>query len=287
MSVTSSASGPVGLRFATPAAIARHAVLLATGALTLVPFVWMVSLSLKPPGEIFRASFSFFPQQWYAVENYTRALTEAPLPQYMLNGLVVCAAILPLQILVCAPAAYALAKLKFKGRDALFGLVLVGLLIPHQVLALPLFILGYQIGILNTYAALIFPFIVSPFGIFLFRQFFKAIPDDIVHAARLDGLSELAIVWKIMVPMALPAVIAFSIFSIVGHWNDLFWPLIAVRDENLMPPSLGIMAFKNEEAGNDYGPLMAASTLVVLPLLVAFLAAQRWFLEGLAKGAVK
>src|SRR6201991_3509532 len=129
----------------------------------------------------------------------------------------------------------------------------------------PLFILGYQLGILNTYAALIFPSVVSPFGIFLFRQFFKAIPDDIVHAARLDGLSELAIVWKIMVPMALPAVIAFSIFSVVSHWNDLFWPLIAVRDENLMPPSLGILAFKNEEAGNDYGPLMAASTLVVLP----------------------
>nr|WP_258600530.1 carbohydrate ABC transporter permease [Mesorhizobium sp. AR10] len=258
-----------------------------TGALILVPFLWMVSLSLKPPGEIFQASFSFFPEEWYAAENYTRAVTEARLPRYMANGFLVCAVILALQILVCAPAAYALAKLTFRGRDVLFALVLIGLLIPHQVLALPLFILGYQTGILNTYAALVFPFVVSPFGIFLFRQFFKAIPDDIVHAARLDGLSELAIVWRIMVPMALPAVIAFSIFSVVSHWNDLFWPLIAVRDENLMPPSLGIMAFKNEEAGNDYGPLMAASTLVVLPLLIAFLSAQRWFLEGLAKGAVK
>jgi multiple sugar transport system permease protein len=271
----------------TPAAIARHAILLLTAALIMVPFVWMVSLSLKPPGEIFRASFSFFPQQWYVVENYTRAITTAPLLRYMANGFFVCAVILALQILVCAPAAYALAKLEFKGRDVLFGLVLVGLLIPHQVLALPLFILGYQIGILNTYAALIFPFIVSPFGIFLFRQFFKAIPDDIVHAARLDGLSEFSIVWKIMVPMALPAVIAFSIFSIVGHWNDLFWPLIAVRDQNLMPPSLGILTFKNEESGNDYGPLMAASTLVVLPLLIAFLAAQKWFVEGIAAGSIK
>ncbi|MBS7705593.1 carbohydrate ABC transporter permease [Chelatococcus asaccharovorans] len=276
-----------GQGLSAPAAIIRHAVLLITGVLILVPFVWMVSLSLKPPGEIFRASFSFFPQQWYAVQNYTRALTEAPLPQYMLNGFVVCAVILIVQILVCAPAAYALAKLEFKGRHLLFGLVLIGLLIPHQVLALPLFILGYQFGILNTYAALVFPFVVSPFGIFLFRQFFKAIPDDIVHAARLDGLSELAIVWRIMVPMALPAVIAFSIFSVVSHWNDLFWPLIAVRDENLMPPSLGIMAFKNEEAGNDYGPLMAASTLIVLPLAVAFIAAQRWFIEGLTTGAIK
>lgn len=276
-----------GNRLSLSTAIARHAILLVTGSLIVVPFVWMVSLSLKPPGELFRASFSLLPHQWYVVENYTKALTGAPLPRYMANGAIVCALILVLQILVCAPAAYALAKLRFPGRDLLFALVLIGLLLPHQVLSLPLFILGYKLGILDTYFALIFPYIVSPFGIFLFRQFFKTIPDDVVHAARLDGLSELAIVWKIMVPMALPAIIAFSIFSVVSHWNDLFWPLIAVRSENLMPPPLGIMAFKNEEAGNDYGPLMAAATLVVLPLVIAFLAAQRWFVEGLTGGAVK
>lgn len=274
-------------RLSPPSAILRHAALLVTGALILIPFVWMGSLSIKPPGEIFRASFSFWPQQFYGLENYTRALTEAPLPQYMLNGVIVCAAIVMLQVLVCAPAAYALAKLDFPGKTLLFALVLIALILPHEVLSLPLFILGYQLGILNTYAALIVPYVVSPFGIFLFRQFFKTIPDDVVHAARLDGLSELSIVWKIMVPMALPAIIAFGIFSVVGHWNSLFWPLIAVRDQALMPPPLGIMAFKNEEAGNDYGPLMAASTLVVAPLIVAFLSAQRWFVEGLTGGAVK
>jgi multiple sugar transport system permease protein len=274
-------------RLSPPAAILRHAVLLITAALVLMPFVWMLSLSVKPPGEIFRASFSILPEHWYAVENYTKALTAAPLLRFMLNGVVVCAAILVLQVLVCAPAAYALAKLDFGGRDLLFGLVLIGLLIPHQVLALPLFIFGYQLGILNTYAALIFPFVVSPFGIFLFRQFFKSIPDDIVHAARLDWLTEMAIVWRIMVPMALPAVVAFSIFSVVAHWNDLFWPLIAVRSEELMPPPLGVMAFKNEEAGSDYGPLMAGAMLVVAPLTVAFLVAQRWFVEGLTVGGVR
>ncbi|MGO4557924.1 carbohydrate ABC transporter permease [Rhizobiales bacterium 3FA27D7] len=270
-----------------PGAIARHVILLTTAALVSVPFVWMVSLSVKSPGEIFRGSFSLLPRHWNLVENYGRALTASPLPKFMLNGVGICLAILVLQILVCAPAAYALAKLQFKGRNLLFGLVLIGLLIPHQVLALPQFIMGYQLGILNTYAALIFPFIVSPFGIFLMRQFFKTIPDDVVHAARLDGLSEFAIVWRVMVPMALPAIIAFSIFSVVSHWNDLFWPLIAVRSEEMMPPPLGIMTFKNEEAGSDYGPLMAASTLVVAPLIIAFLAAQRWFVEGLTGGAIK
>lgn len=273
--------------FASPTAILRHAALLITAALILAPFVWMMSLSIKPPGEIFRASFSFWPEQFYGIENYTKAITQVPLLRYMLNGVIVCASILALQIAVCAPAAYALAKLEFAGRDLLFALVLIALLLPHEVLALPLFILGAKIGILNTYAALILPYVVSPFGIFLFRQFFKTIPDDVVHAARLDGYSELGIVWKIMIPMALPAIIAFGIFSVVSHWNSLFWPLIAVRDQGLMPPTLGIIAFKNEEAGNDYGPLMAASTLVVAPLVAVFLVAQKWFVESLSLGAVK
>ena len=268
-------------------AIARHLVLIFTGVFILVPFIWMISLSLKPPGEIFQSTFSIFPEQWHAVENYRQALTDAPLPRFLLNGIIICGSILVLQILICAPAAYALAKLRFFGRKAIFALVLIGLLIPHQVLALPLFVLAYQLGILNTYAALIFPCIVSPFGIFLFRQFFMTIPDDVIHAARLDGLSELAIVWRIMVPMAWPAVVAFGIFSVVSHWNDLFWPLIAVRSEELMPPTLGIVAFRDQEAGSDYGPLMAAATIVVAPLVVAFLFAQRWFVEGISAGSVK
>ncbi|MDE3823628.1 carbohydrate ABC transporter permease [Sinorhizobium meliloti] len=273
--------------FPAPAAILRHAALLVTAALILAPFVWMVSLSIKPPGEIFRASFSLWPEQFYGIENYTNAITQAPLLRYMLNGVIVCASILALQIAVCSPAAYALAKIEFAGRDLLFAVILIALLLPHEVLALPLFILGAKIGILNTYAALIFPYVVSPFGIFLFRQFFKTIPDDVVHAARLDGYSEIEIVWKIMIPMALPAIIAFGIFSVVSHWNSLFWPLIAVQSHDLMPPPLGILMFKNEEAGNDYGPLMAAATVVVAPLVIAFLLAQRWFVEGLSSGAIK
>ena len=274
-------------RQSRPAAIVRHAVLLASGGVMLLPFVWMASLSLKPPNEIFRASFSLLPERWYAIENYTKALTAAPLPRYMANGLIVCAVILASQILICAPCAYALAKLEFRGRDLLFGLVLIGLLLPHQVLALPLFILGYSLGILNSYAALIFPFVVSPFGIFLFRQFFRSIPDDIVHAARLDGLSEFAIVWRVMLPMAMPAVIAFSIFSVVAHWNDLFWPLIAVKSPSLMPPALGVAIFRGAEASTEYGPLMAGAVLVILPLVLAFIVAQRWFIDGLASASLK
>jgi multiple sugar transport system permease protein len=274
-------------RLSVVGTLGRHAVLLVTSTFALAPFIWMTSWSLKPPDEIFGGSFALFPHHLYAIQNYAKALTTAPLPRFMLNGVFVCTSIIVLQLLICAPCAYALAKLKFMGREGLFALVLVTLLLPHQVLALPLFVLCHRLGILNSYAALILPFIVSPFGIFLLRQFFKAVPDDIIHAARLDGVSELGIVWRIMMPMASPAVTAFAIFSAVAHWNDLFWPLIAVRSETLMLPSQGIVAFHNEEAGIEYGPLMAGAVLIVAPLVLAFLFAQRRFIEGLTMGGVK
>lgn len=270
-----------------PGALARHALLLAVSGLLVLPFVWMISLSLKPPGEIFQARFSFLPEHWYALENYGAALSRAPFLRFLANGAFVCATTLLLQILICAPAGYALAKHRFPWRDTLFAAVLIALLLPRQVLALPLFILCWQLGILDSYAAQILPFVVSPFGIFLFRQCFKAMPDDVVHAARLDGLPELDIVFRIMLPMALPAVIAFGTLSVVSHWNDLFWPFIVIRSEELMPPTLGVVAFRNDEAGSDFGPLMAGATLVVAPLIIAFLTAQRWFVEGLTIGAIK
>jgi multiple sugar transport system permease protein len=270
-----------------PAAFGRHVALLVSGALILVPFVWMVSLSLKPPDEIFSGRISLLPQHWYALENYSTALTAAPLLRFTLNGIMVCACILALQLIAGVPAAYALAKLNFPGRNALFGLVLIGLMLPRQVLALPMYVLCYELGITDSYAALVLPFVVSPFGIFLFRQFFKSIPDDIVHAARLDGLSEVAIAWRIMVPMALPAVAAFSIYSLVAHWNDLFWPSIVIKSEAFMPPSLGVTEFRSAEAGSDYGPLMACAVLVVLPLVAAFAILQRWFMEGLTSSSLK
>lgn len=270
-----------------PGVIGRHAVLLATSAFALAPFIWMTSWSLKPPDEIFRGAFSLWPHHFYAVENYAKALTASPLLRFMCNGAFVCGCILVLQLLICAPCAYALAKLKFAGRELLFSLVLVALLLPHHVLALPLFVLCHRLGILNSYAALILPFIVSPFGIFLLRQFFKAAPDDIIYAARLDGVSELGIVWRIMIPMTWPAVTAFAILSAVTHWNDLFWPTIAVRSETLMPPAQGIVSFHNQEVGTEYGALMAGAVIVVAPLVLAFLFAQRRFIEGLTAGGVK
>jgi multiple sugar transport system permease protein len=265
----------------------RHVVLWGTAAFALLPFIWMVSLSLKPADEIFQADFHFWPSRFYGLENYRLALTSAPMLRFLFNGVLVCGLIFALQMLVCIPCAYALAKLRFRGKDTLFAAVLVGLLVPPQVLSIPHFILLYVFGVLDTYAALVIPWVFSAFGVFLLRQFFRSISDDVIHAARLDGLGEFEIIWRIMIPMSAPALTAFGIFSVVSHWNDLFWPLIAIRSESLSTPALGILLFRDDEAGQHYGPLMAATVIIVAPLLLAFLFAQRRFIDGLAMTAMK
>lgn len=249
----------------------RHAILLGTTAFMLAPFAVMVIFALNAPH----------------AANFTRALELVPFGQFMVNGAFVSLAVCALQILIAAPCAYALAKLEFPGRDVLFGLVVLSMMVPQYMLALPLFLLLNYLDLLDSYAALILPWSISPFAIFLFRQVFKGVPDDLLHAARLDGLSEGSIVWRIMLPLAMPAVAAFAILSIVSRWNGLFWPSIAVSSEHLMPPTLGILYFRNDETGDEYGPLMAAAMLVVLPLVGWFLIAQRRFIQGLSLGAVK
>ena len=161
------------------------------------------------------------------------------------------------------------------------------LLIPYQATALPIYLLFYLLGLLDTYAALVLPFTISVFGIFLMRQFFLGVPDDLVDAARIDGMSEYGIVWSVMAPAAIPALVAFGIFSVVAHWNDYFWPLIAVGNQGLYTPPLGIAHLKLNGEGTAYGPLMAAATIVIAPLVLAFLVAQRRFVEGITFTGLK
>lgn len=268
-------------------AIARDAVLLALAVVTLAPFVWMVSTSLKAPDEILTTDLHLWPRRLAASENYAHAFAAVPLGRYLLNGVIVTATILALQLAIAVPAAFALAKSEFRGRRLLFGAVLFGLLVPYHAIAVPLFVGLHALGLLDTYAALVTPFAISVFGIFLMRQFFQSLPDDLVDAARMDGMSELAIVWRVMVPAAGPAISAFAIFSVVAHWNDYFWPLVAVSSDTLFTPPLGVVAFRNDDAGTNYGALMAAATVIVLPLVAAFLLAQRRFVDGIAFTGVK
>ena len=265
----------------------RHVILMTGAAIFLTPFLWMLLTSIKPADEVFAREFVLLPSRLALIENYTQALTKVPLLRYLWNGVCVCAGILLLQILVALPAAYAFAKLDFRGKTWAWRLVLLALMIPHQATAIPVYVMLHHLGLLNTLAALIVPFTISAFGIFLMRQFFRTVPDDLVHAARLDGMNELELVWRIMLPTALPALFAFSIFSVVWHWNDYFWPLLVIASPELATPPLGTMFFRNEEAGTNYGPLMAGTVLITAPLTLLFIAAQRRFIEGVTLSGVK
>lgn len=284
MSASSDMSAP---RASLLADLPRLALLTSIALLILAPYVWMIAVSVKPQSEVFAASLSLISKQFAGIENYGKVFAQVPVGRYLLNGFVVCLGILVFQIAFAVPAAYALAKLDFRGRDTLFAFVMLGLLVPIQAPALPLYMGFAKLGLLNSYTALIAPFTISVFAIFLFRQFFKAIPDDLIHAARLDGMGDGSIVWRVIVPNAWPAATAFAIFSVVAHWNDLYWPLIVVNKGDYYTPAMGVLAFRSQEAGEDYGALMAAAMLVTAPLVLAFLVAQRRFIEGITMTGLK
>jgi multiple sugar transport system permease protein len=286
----------------------KHVVLIIGAIIVLLPFYVMVSYSFKALHEIMQNTGGFFGAQElfrddYCIKlgnavdecmvtpiiyNYTTAFEKAPLVRYLLNGLIVTLSIFFIQVLVALPCAYALAKLRFWGRDAVFALVLFCLLIPVHAIALPLYIGLAKLGLTNTYAALVIPWTISVFGIFLMRQFFSTVPDDLVDAARMDGMGEYSIVWKVMLPTAIPALLAFGIFSVVAHWNDYFWPRIVITgNRDLFTPPLGLREFKGDADGDNFGPMMATACVIVAPLIAAFLLAQRRFIEGITLSGMK
>lgn len=286
----------------------KHLVLILGALIVIMPFYVMVSNSLKSPREIETNTGGFFGAQELMVNeycvklgnaredcmetpvvfNYSEAFKKAPLLLYLMNGVIVTVSIFLIQVIIALPCAYALAKLRFWGRDAVFTMVMFCLLIPVHAIALPIYIMLAKVGLTNTYASLVIPWTISVFGIFLMRQFFMTVPDDLIDAARMDGMSEFSIIWRVMLPTAIPALLAFAIFSVVAHWNDYFWPRIAITgDRSLYTPPLGLREFKGDADGSIWGPMMATATIIVTPLIIAFLLAQRRFIEGITLTGMK
>ncbi|WP_454856796.1 carbohydrate ABC transporter permease [Rhizobium binxianense] len=274
------------LRSFAASSLAHGVIWLAIGFACL-PFAWMILSSIRDPAEIFDISRMFLPRHFAATENYGRVLAETPILRFMLNGIVVCLLILIAQIATALPCAYAIAKLRFRGKSQFLALVVLALLIPFQATALPIFAGLAWMQALDSYFALVAPFLVSPFAILLFSQFLHAFPDEVIEAARLDRCSHATILLRIILPASMPAIAAFSVFSVTYHWNDLYWPLIAISSTDLAPPTLGILFFRDADGGDSYGSLMAAATLITLPLALVFLIAQRRFVEGITMGAIK
>lgn len=271
-------------RFAFDLAVA--VLLLVCGAAALFPFLLMLGTSLKPVDEIFQDSLRLIPAR-PVLDGYFEVARHPLLLRYLWNGVIVTTAVLAGQILVMLPAAYAFAKLSFPGKNLLFALVLAALVFPRYIAAVPNFLFFSQLKLINSYAALILPFVGSPFGIFLMRQYFLQFPWEYFDAARLDGCNLFQMLTRVLLPLIRPALGAFSIFSVVTHWNDFFWPLIVLNSSELFTPPAGIVYFADVEAGTRWNVVMAAAVFVIAPLATAFLAARKQFISSMTHTGIK
>jgi multiple sugar transport system permease protein len=265
---------------ATVRQVARQAAIAVGAVFMLGPILLMLAASFTPTSEIVSGHFL----AGATLENYRIVAREVPLGRYYLNSTVVCLATVVLQLLACVPAAYAMARLRYRGRGISYAAVSALILVPFQVIAIPLYLLFRTWGLLDTYTALVLPFVGSAFAVFLLRQFFLSIPSAVFDSARIDGASTLATVLQIVVPSSRPALASLSIFTVTAAWNAYFWPSFVLTGNDSVAATIpfGVMSFLNSESGTNYGPQMAMATLSVLPLLLAFLFAQRQFIAGLS-----
>lgn len=262
------------------------AILIVTGAFTIFPFILMVATSLKASQDIIITTLNIFPKK-PILQNYLKIFNETLVARYMVNGFIVVALILAGQLLINLPAAYAFAKREFPFKKILFACILAALVFPRYIAAIPNFLILSRFRLIDTYSALIVPMIASPFCIFLLRQYILTIPEDYFDAAKIEGCGILRTIFQILVPMIRPAIGSFSIFSIVVHWNDFFWPLIVIQRREMFTPPAGIVFFADAEGASDWGAIMAASVLTVTPLVILFLSLTKQFIASLTHTGLK
>ena len=268
-----------------PAQWAINGALLAIAAATAFPLVWMVAVSFMAPGEASTYPPPLVPQK-PTLANYRELFAQAGMARYLLNSVLLAVAVTALSLAFNVAAGYAFAKLRFKGRERIFRLMLGALVIPSQVALVPLFLLLKQLGLVNTYGGVIVPAMASIFGIFLVRQYALAIPDDLLDAARIDGASELRIFRLIVVPALKPIIVTLGVFTLLGTWNDFMWPLIVLADQHLYTLPVALASLSREHVA-DNELMMAGSVVTILPVLAVFVALQRYYLQGLMAGSVK
>jgi multiple sugar transport system permease protein len=250
------------------------------------PFVWMVLSSFKGAQELHQFPPTLFPAR-PTLDNYTTLLAKLNFPLYFFNSLFVAAFVVASNLLFCSMLGYALAKLRFRGRSKIFLLVMATLMVPSTVTLVPLFVLMSTLGLVNSYAALILPFAAGPFGVFLMRQFMLGLPDELLEAARIDGASEFRIFFQLVLPMSLAPLATLGILTFLASWNNFLWPLVVSSSEQMYTLPVAVATFAIGQNATDYGLLMAGSTILVAPVLVVFLALQRYFRPGIATTGLK
>lgn len=261
-----------------------YVVLGAASLVVLLPYIWMVSTSLKPSAEVFTPVPHFIPQnpRW---QNYLDVLRTYQVGQWLINSFIVSSIEAAGVVLTSILAGYAFGRLRFWGRDAIFFMYLGAMMVPIQVTLIPSFLIVGWLGWIDTYEGLVVPRIVAFFGVFLMRQFFLNFPSELEDAAFIDGSSRWRALWQIVLPLSMPAVAALSIFSFTAAWNDFLWPLVVVNSEEMKTVQLGLSSMKGELS--DWSLIMAGATLSALPLLLLYLVLQQYFVRGVVMSGLK
>lgn len=271
-------------------AILCYVLLAAIAATTVLPAAWMVLTSLHAPGDDLPTMRDLVPQQPY-FSNYAYVLTfpEVPIARFLLNSLLVSGGVILLQLFLCSTAAFALARLRFAGRDALFTIMLVTMMIPAPLLIVPLFSVVQQLGWLDTYLGLIvpYPYLSTAFGVFLLRQYLASLPTSLDEAARLDGCGDWGVYWHIALPAARPALASLAAFAFIWSWTDFYWPLLATSSTDLRTLEVGLSVFKNTYGQTQWPLQMTAAVIVLAPVVAFFLLMQRYFVRGAVTSGLK
>ncbi|HEX8411436.1 MAG TPA: carbohydrate ABC transporter permease [Thermoanaerobaculia bacterium] len=262
-----------------------HAALIIGAIVTVIPLAWMVSASFMPQGEATAFPPRFIPSR-ISLEHYRGLFTNLNLGRAFLNSLFVALLATALSLLINSMAGYAFAKLRFRGRDRIFALLIAALGIPAQVAMLPLFLLLKSLGLVNTYAGVLVPYIATIYAVFLVRQFMLSIPDDLLAAARIDGASEWRIYWSIILPVARPVLATLAIFTFMSAWNDFMWPLIILSDDEKYTMPVAVANLSGEHF-QDLELMMASAVLTIIPVLTLFFVLQKQYIAGMMAGSVK
>ena len=265
---------------------ALRVVILVTSALVaLIPIVWLVLGSFKTPAELSERPPALLPDSW-GLSNYTEALTRFDFPTYLFNSVVVTVAATVLTLTINSMAAYALAKYNFRGKNGLFLLTLATIMIPLQVILIPVYQVVASLGMVNTLWGLIIPAAATPTGVFILRQYMLSIPDELIEAARVDGAGEFRIFLRIVLPMCRPALAVVAILSIMWRWNDFLWPLVVAQSESVYTLPVALARFTAEETV-PFNLIIAMSVVTILPVIILFLFFQRQIVTGIANTGIK
>jgi ABC-type glycerol-3-phosphate transport system permease component len=260
--------------------------LLIPALIQFFPILYMLSISVKTSGDVFTWPPTLIPETFFW-QNYPDAMNTAPLLRFLFNSLVAACGIMVVQVVTSVLAAFALARMEFRGKNVILWLILATMMIPGEVTIIPNYLTVASLDWIDTYQALIVPFSASGFGVFLLYQFFRTVPKELEEAAIVDGATPLRFLWQIMIPLSMPAVVSFAVYSFVTAWNQYLWPLIVTQTVEMRTAQIAIGMFRTQNESTSWGMVMAATSILITPSILLFISTQRHFVRGVTMSGLK